>query len=34
MTDWFSWGVIVICIFGMWVIGNAMYEAWKDSKDE
>lgn len=30
----FQWGVFVICLFGSWVIGAALYEAWKDSKDD
>jgi hypothetical protein len=30
----FELGIIVWSIFGAWVIGRAIYEAWKDSRHE
>jgi hypothetical protein len=32
--EWFSIGISVICAFGAWVIGMAMYDAWRDSRDD
>jgi hypothetical protein len=32
--NWFEIGIVTICVFGMWVIGNAIYAAWRDSRDD
>jgi hypothetical protein len=33
-AEMFSYGLLILCGFGLWIISKALYDAWKDSRDE